>query len=173
MRSDYVLYGIAIIFFILTGAVLAIQTQQQLWIMTTAVLGLLFVGLGYSQKPRPRSISVTETVPTSMMNTSTSSLATAPPHPAPMQETEAVVEPIREPAPESVIEPGAIAPSPGDITQVKGVKTKRAEQLKALGVNSLQDLANASAEDLGKRLDISPKITAKWIEHAKQLVQKS
>ena len=53
MRSDYALYGVAIIFFILTGIVLAYQVElKELWVVTTAVLGLLFVGLGCSQRPK-------------------------------------------------------------------------------------------------------------------------
>lgn len=173
MRSDYILYGIAVIFFILTGTVLAIQiAEQQLWIMTTAVLGFLFIGLGYSQKPRARPSTIVDTVSTPIMTAPTSTLATAPPPQMPQPVAETVVEPIKEPILEQVTHPETLLASM-DITQVKGVKQKRAEQLKSLGINNLQDLANASAEELGKNLQISPKITTKWIEQAKQLAQKS
>lgn len=37
--------------------------------------------------------------------------------------------------------------SPKDLTQVKGIGEKRAEQLKALGINTVADLSAASAEE--------------------------
>ena len=73
-------------------------------------------------------------------------------------------------APEAVVE---IAAPALEVTQVKGVKAKRAEQLKALGISSVEDLANASAKDVGAKLQISPKITEKWIADAKALLEKS
>jgi hypothetical protein len=53
MRSDYALYTVAIIFFILTGIVYVYQAEyREVWIITTAVLGLFFIGLGYTQRPK-------------------------------------------------------------------------------------------------------------------------
>ncbi|MDI6847982.1 MAG: hypothetical protein QMD23_07660, partial [Candidatus Bathyarchaeia archaeon] len=53
MRSDYALYTVAIIFFIITGVVLAYPVEYtELWTVATVVLGLLFIGLGYSQRPK-------------------------------------------------------------------------------------------------------------------------
>ena len=54
------------------------------------------------------------------------------------------------------------------LTSVKGVGEKRAAQLNALGINTVEDLAQVSVEDLAKNLKISPKIAAKLIEAAKQ-----
>jgi hypothetical protein len=59
MRSDYALYAVAVIFFILTVVVAAYSMEQRLWIVTTAVLGLAFIGLGYSQRPRPTGPTTT------------------------------------------------------------------------------------------------------------------
>jgi predicted flap endonuclease-1-like 5' DNA nuclease len=56
-----------------------------------------------------------------------------------------------------------------DLTQVKGIGEKRATQLKTAGINSVNDLANASAKDLVKKLKISPNTASKWIESAKEL----
>jgi predicted flap endonuclease-1-like 5' DNA nuclease len=56
--------------------------------------------------------------------------------------------------------------------KVKGIGEKRAEQLKALGISSAEDLAKASVEDLATKLKVSPKFTGKWIENSKQLVKK-
>jgi Mn-dependent DtxR family transcriptional regulator len=38
--------------------------------------------------------------------------------------------------------------------------------------NNVDDLAKASVEDLAKSLKVSPKIVAKWVASAKQLLRK-
>jgi predicted flap endonuclease-1-like 5' DNA nuclease len=172
MRSDYILYGLAVIFFIITAAVLTYQVEQQsLWIVTTAVLGLLFIGLGYSQKPKSAIAPHMDPVSSPIMTTPIQTLAEAPP-PQPT----VAPEPSSEPSQLQVAKPEVpsmpAAPTIA-ITQVKGVKEKRAEQLRELGINTIQELADASPEKIGKSLQLSPKITAKWVEHAKQLTEKS
>jgi len=145
MRSDYALYTVAIIFFILTGIVLAYQVEsKELWIVTTAVLGLLFVGLGYSQRPK---ITRVESLPTP-----------APTTPITITKEETATEATSTVAP---------------LTEVKGIGEKRAEQLKGLGINTIEDLAKASAKELASELKISPKITEKWIGNAEKLAEKS
>jgi predicted flap endonuclease-1-like 5' DNA nuclease len=146
MRSDYALYTVAIIFFILTGIILAYQTElKELWTVTTVVLALLFIGLGYSQRPKTRAMAIE-----------------APPVPtAPTAVTEEKTETIMK-----------AAPSVTALTEVKGIGERRAEQLKAIKITSMEDLAKASAKDLATRLKISPKITRKWIRNAKKLVEK-
>jgi len=152
MRSDYALYTVAIIFFIITGVVLAYQVEfKELWVVTTAVLGLLFLGLGYSQRAKPQ--------------------VKAEPTPAPASTpqptvTEVIVE-------EKPVTSAEVTPPKLELTQVKGIKEKRAGQLKALGINSVEDLARASAEDLAAKLKISPKIVGRWIEDARKLLEKS
>jgi predicted flap endonuclease-1-like 5' DNA nuclease len=152
MRSDYALYTVAIIFFIITGIVLAYQVEfKELWVVTTAVLGLLFVGLGYSQRAKPQVKAVEP----------------APPAPTPQPTvTQVVVE-------EKPVTSAEVAPLKLELTQVKGIKEKRAGQLKAIGINSVEDLAMASAEDLAAKLKISPKIVERWIEDAQKLLRKS
>ncbi|MGB9960088.1 MAG: DUF4332 domain-containing protein [Candidatus Bathyarchaeales archaeon] len=160
MRSDYALYTVAVIFFILTGITLVYQVElKELWIISTVVLGLFFAGLGYSQRPKAQ----VETVTTE-----------APPPPAPSQpavqesvtaETQAVQEAVEQPAP--------TVTTVRALTEVKGIGEKRAEQLKAIGVNSVEQLAEASADDLAAKLKVSPKITKVWIENAKKLTEKS
>jgi predicted flap endonuclease-1-like 5' DNA nuclease len=147
MRSDYAFYAIAIILFILTGIMLAYPPEpRELWIVTTAVLGLLFIGLGYSQRPKAKTKSTASETP--------------PPTPSPV--TEVVEEKI----------PVETALPKIELTEVKGIGEKRAEQLKTLGISSVEDLAKASVDDLAAKLKISPKITGKWIESAKKLVEK-
>ena len=53
--------------------------------------------------------------------------------------------------------------------QIRGISEKRAEQLKANGINTIEELANASAEDLAAKLNVSPKIVKMWIGSAKKL----
>jgi len=156
MRSDYALYTVAIIFFILTGIVLAYQIElKELWVVTTAILGLLFIGLGYTQKPKPRVITVEapSRVPAPEITT-----------PSP------VTEVMKEEKVETVVE---VAPPKVELTKVKGIGEKRAQQLKALGISSVEHLAKASATDIAEKLKISPKITERWIENAKNLAEKS
>jgi predicted flap endonuclease-1-like 5' DNA nuclease len=155
MRSDYALYVVAIIFFILTTIVLAYQVEfKELWTITTAVLGLLFIGLGYSQRPKAQATAI-EAPP----------LAPTLPTPPLTTTTEVVTEETKE----TVI---TAAPTIVNLTEVKGIGEKRAEQLKALGISSVEELARASAKDLATKLKISAKITEKWIENAKKLTEK-
>jgi predicted flap endonuclease-1-like 5' DNA nuclease len=155
MRSDYALYVVAVIFFILTGIVLAYQIElKELWVVTTAILGLLFVGLGYTQKPKPHVITV----------------EAHPRAPAPEMPTPPPINVVTEEKMETVME---VAPPKAELTKVKGIGEKRVQQLQALGISSVEHLANASAKDLAEKLKISPKITGRWIENAKNLAEKS
>jgi predicted flap endonuclease-1-like 5' DNA nuclease len=169
MRSDYALYLVAIIFFIITAAA-TYAVIHPLWIVTTAVVGLAFIGLGYSQRPKQAATPPTANVP-------------PPPSPTPQQqqqqETPAMLTAPPQPTITDVVKqeevtPIVQAPQPlaSVLTKVKGIGEKRAAQLKASGINSIEDLATASAKDLATKLDISPKITAKWIENAKEIGQK-
>ena len=149
MRSDYALYTVAIIFFIITGIVFAIQmdeTYKSLGIITTAVLGIFFIGLGYTQRPKVETKTITTTIEA--------------PQPTPPT-TQLVQEEI----------PKETAPIRRELTEVKGIGAKRAEQLKALNIVSVEDLAKASAKDLASKLKVSPKIAERWIENAKKLIK--
>jgi predicted flap endonuclease-1-like 5' DNA nuclease len=59
-------------------------------------------------------------------------------------------------------------PFKSDLTLMKGIDERRAVKLKELGINSLDELAWFSADDLTKDRGISPKITKKWIPSAKE-----
>ncbi len=154
MRSDYALYTVAIIFFILTGIVAAINLSypENLSMVATVTLGLLFAGLGYTQRPK----------------TKTATIEAPPPIPQTPTQTQPIT--VKEEKVEPIVE---TAPSVTELTQVKGIGEKRANQLKALGISNVEDLARASADDLAGKLKISPKITGKWIDSAKQLLKKA
>ena len=152
MRTDYVLYVVAVILFIITGIVAVYSVEQTLWIASTAVLGLFFASLGLSQRPKTQSIAV-ETTPATTVT---------------VQPT--VKEELKKEETPTVMETPVVTI---ELTQVKGIKAKRAEQLKALGINNAQDLANATANDLAAKLKIASYFTEQWIENAKKLTGKS
>jgi predicted flap endonuclease-1-like 5' DNA nuclease len=54
------------------------------------------------------------------------------------------------------------------LTEVKGIGEKRAMQLKALGIASVDELSKALAKRITKKLKISPKIVNKWIDNAER-----
>lgn len=152
MRSDYALYTVAIIFFILTGitAGIGLSYPENLSMVATVTLGLLFAGLGYTQRPKPKTTTI------EVPYASQASKLIQP-------------EVVKEEKAETVVETVSLDVG---LTRVKGIGEKRAAQLKALGINTVEDLAKASAEDLAGKLKISPKITGKWIEAAEQLLKK-
>lgn len=153
MRSDYALYAVAVILFILAGITLVHQVEsKELWVISIAVLGLLFIGLGYSQRPKVKAAPRTVTVE------------------APPSSTPAVQEPVAQAVQETAEKPASTLK---ELTEVKGIGEKRAEQLKAIGINTVEDLAKASVNDLAAKLKVSPKIASVWIENAKKLVEGS
>ncbi|MGA3191755.1 MAG: helix-hairpin-helix domain-containing protein [Candidatus Bathyarchaeia archaeon] len=167
MRSDYALYAVAIICFIISGvSAAAYIATQPLWTVTPVVFGFVFIGLGYTLRPK-RAV--------------TTQIAVAPPPPsvvaAPTPKVTEVVEEKKpvETRPEPVVQAEPVVevkPPSAGLLEVKGIGEKRAEQLRTLGVSTVEDLATASAKDLATKLKISPKITGKWIENAKGIVEK-
>ncbi|HYB68637.1 MAG TPA: hypothetical protein VEC97_03745 [Candidatus Acidoferrales bacterium] len=171
MRSDFALYVVGVICFIISGVSAAYTAS--LWILTPVVFGLAFIGVGYTQRPK---------------QTVTRQIAVAPPSPlvvsAPAPKVTEVVEEKKpvEAKPEPVVQATPVvqavpvaevkSPSPG-LLEVKGIKEKRAQQLKAIGINTVEDLSKASAEDLAAKLKIAPYFTGKWIENAKEMLDKS
>ncbi len=183
MRSDYLLYILAAVFFMITAVSLALvmdQMQKSLWVVTTVVLGLFSVGLGYyqRQKPTTEAKSTPAIIPVtfepldahikeahmaeSVEKHAEPALMPVSPSPMPTQ----VIAPIPAMTPPQV---EVTSPLESELMEIKGIGEKRAAQLKALGINSIDDLTKVSAEDLAKDLQISPKITGKWVASAKEL----
>jgi len=156
MRLDYVSYILAAVFFVLAAVSFVIvteQTAQTLAVAITVVLGVFSLGLGCYERPRAeKAFSQSAPVPQALRVTTLE----AP-------EEEKVEEPEVS-VPESTSTP-AIA-----LTQVKGIGEKRAAQLKVIGINSVEELAQASVEDVAVKLKVYPKIVAKWVAAAKELV---
>jgi predicted flap endonuclease-1-like 5' DNA nuclease len=173
MRLDYTLYVLAAVLLIITVvpfvAPIGVETTEtrSVWVVASVVLGLLSIGLGYTQRPRTEAQAcqpaapiaqeaMPETQPATTMETAKEEKPEAPMEKTAMKEAPAV---------------SASAAAMVNLTQVKGIGEKRANQLKALGINSVDDLANASAPAIAKKLKISPKIVKKWIVSAKELVK--
>jgi predicted flap endonuclease-1-like 5' DNA nuclease len=159
MRSDYVLYAVAVILFILTGV--GAYMAESLWIVTTAVLGFAFIGIGYWQKPHEEATA---------QNTPQTTITTMPPPVSMTAPPPLPSAPKAETRPLPVIE---TKPPSAGLLDVKGVKEKRAQQLKTLGINTVEDLAKSSPEDLAAKLKIAPYFTSQWIENAKKIIAKS
>lgn len=167
MRSDYTLYVLAVVFFILTAVSFTMvkdQNEQTIWIGTTVVLGIISIGLGYYERPKAKKVAPQPAVP-------------APQPTMPQTSPETTVEAPKEEKVETAIIMPTPAPSSAptaptlELTRLKGIGEKRAAQLKALGINGVDELAQASAKDLAEKLKISPKIVEKWIAGAKELVK--
>src|SRR4030067_2148951 len=151
MRLDYPMYALAGIFFIVTAVSLVLiteQVQQNVWVVTTVVLGLFSVGLGYTQRPKAKATAA---------QTSASQSKTTidkPLHPIidDAHEAEAfgqenieqtvetqILPQSTSPVPIQVIPPTPVFTPPpvepqadltADLTRVKGIGMKRAAQLK-------------------------------------------
>jgi predicted flap endonuclease-1-like 5' DNA nuclease len=158
MRLDYMLYVLGAILLIITvvpfvTSIVEGTTETSVWVVATVVLGLFSIGVGYTQKPKTAAQSCQ---PVATMET-------------PKEETTEVPmeKPVVKEAP-TVATPATVTM---ELTQVKGIGEKRAKQLKALGINSVDELASTSAKTLAKKLKVSPKIVDKWVESAKELIK--
>ncbi len=150
MRSDYTLYVVAIICFIIAATVYVVDLglTGDIRMVTTgvlAILGIISALAGYLVRPE-------EIIP------------------PPSQPRPAAPKPS---APLPKAKPKLTVTPPIDITDVKGIGPKRAERLRALGIDTAQDLAKSSATLLAANMDVSSKLTNKWIREAEKLVEGS
>jgi len=157
MRSDYALYAVAVICLILASVVFATSyagyrimypPYDTVTVAVLVILGGISAGAGYLTRPEE--------------------IVLAPPaRPPPPKPAAEGITPTTSPAPKT-------APTSRiNITEVRGIGPKRAEQLKALDINTAQDLADTSASALAAKTELSPKITQKWIREAKRLLKKA
>ena len=58
-----------------------------------------------------------------------------------------------------------------ELTGIKGIGSKRAEELKATGVNTISDLATSSPKDLSQKTGISEKVISRWVEQAREIIE--
>jgi predicted flap endonuclease-1-like 5' DNA nuclease len=220
MRSDYILYSLAIVFFVVTAVSLFVVSEEgsrNLYAVSTAVAGLALASAGFLLKPK-KTATTFQAPPATPEPAVAQKQAPAPqpaPQPtvleapspivpkieAPIVEMHEVETPLAQPAPAPVISmgtavtpampvsssaetepqvsappateaPANLAPStPSELTQIRGISAKRAEQMKANGVSSIKDLAGASSADLAVKLQVSEKIVKMWIGSAKKLAK--
>ena len=200
LRLDYALYALAVVFFIIAAAAFHLLGgfQRNLAVVVTVVLGILAIGIGYSQRPKIKAAAPSPAMPeTPMPETATTIQTQQAPEAAkietPMMETpeQQPTQTATEPAPVMQPEPSTETPpmeappmeappvtqtpppeiSSSELLKVKGIGEKRATQLKAIGITSIDELANASATEIASKLQVYPKIVEKWIAGAKVLAK--
>jgi predicted flap endonuclease-1-like 5' DNA nuclease len=81
------------------------------------------------------------------------------PEPAPQ-----LSAPAESPALASVVPVAAVS----ELTTIRGINAKRAEQLSAIGINTIEDLAKISPEDLAAKLGVDPRLAKMWVGTAKK-----
>jgi predicted flap endonuclease-1-like 5' DNA nuclease len=168
MRLDFSLYVLGALLLIITVVPLVITIEgvgpeaRNLWMVATVVLGFLSIGLGYSQRPKTKAQACESAEPLSVEPVSDTPISTEVEKSKEVTVEEAAID---EPMTSTDLV------TVDDLTQVKGIGEKRAAQLKALGINSFTELANASAKNLAKKMKISSKTTKKWINSAKELAK--
>ena len=194
MRFDYPLYGLAVVLFAAATFLYFLHFEYP-YPVTAVILGLLLIGSGFFSRPKVASTpaATPATQPASQGTTAAEAPAAASPpvEPAPVVETpkpapkpEPIVKPAI-PALEPVVAPLAIAappieaalPAPAAATenaktwfrQIRSISASRAEQLKSLGIASIEELASANPEELAVKLNVSAKIVKMWVGSAKKL----
>jgi len=192
MRLDYALYGLAVILFVLTAVNLVYITEpndQIIYSTLTGVVGLLCLGGGYLMRPKanlalkggmtqPAAVEQTAQTETPKIDAQTTEFPkteNTTPSVAPI-DVEPSLESLKPEKPTTVETPPEmqVSTSPqvnSAFSQIRGINQKRAEQLRANGINTLEDLAGASADDLAEKLSISPRIVKMWIGSAKKRVK--
>lgn len=190
MRLDYALYGLAVVLFVLSAiffVLVAEEDGQLVYVVSTAVLGVLAAVSGIAQRPKPptATIAAQESGPPPPEPVPPASVIMPPPEPESAPAPQVVEEPKSQPV-EASTEPPPVtppeettssipmpAPEPvleakSELTLIRGINENRVQQLKANGINTIQDLASASPDDLAAKLDVSPKIVKMWIGSAKK-----
>ncbi len=173
MRLDYTLYILAALLLIVAivpiVAPIGVETTESrsIWVIASVVLGLLSIGLGYSQRPKTEAQACQPSIPTAQKTL----LETQPITTEEESEGEKTEAPIKTSALEKALTQATPIVPKISLTQVKGIGEKRATQLKSLGINNVDDLARVSAKKVAKKLKISPKTVDKWVTSAKELVE--
>jgi predicted flap endonuclease-1-like 5' DNA nuclease len=81
----------------------------------------------------------------------------------------AIPGPVASPALEAIAADASNLKS--NFSQIRGISEKRTEQLNSIGIYTIQQLANASPDDLAAKLNLSPRIVKMWIGTAKKMAK--
>jgi predicted flap endonuclease-1-like 5' DNA nuclease len=163
LRLDIVFYALGIVCFIFTALIIPLFGVTLLpvaFLIVFLLFGLLFMAFGYSTRPRHYRI-IRPSKPPEVK------IKEKPPQPPEITETPTAPPPS---SPEQATLPELSKP-PMELTRIKGIGPKRVRALNALQIVSVEDLAKFSAEELADKLEISSKITAKWVEQAQNLLK--
>ncbi|MCX8150812.1 MAG: hypothetical protein N3D85_04865 [Candidatus Bathyarchaeota archaeon] len=166
MRLDYTFYVLAVVFFSITALSFVLVTEQNgrnLYVMSTAIVGILCGVIGFFMRPKPQT------------KTTSQETSAAPPQEAP-QPTLTVATPAAPSTKTPVVEPQekpsvVTTDAALELTQIRGISKVRADQLRANGIENLKALSEASPEVLAEKLQVSPKIVKMWIGSAKKLIK--
>ncbi len=196
MRLDYPLYGVAIVLFIVSAALFAVDQQNILYAAAPAVLGLLFAVGGYILKPKvppvqpiqPVSTQTAVAVPVQqktdiqpvVVETPKEETPVANPPSEPMPPPEATPEVKMQTTETSVAAEAATtaqvsagstetAIPTSDLRKIRGISENRVSQLKENGILTVADLAKASPADLATKLGVPEKIVKMWVGSAKKM----
>ncbi len=113
--------------------------------------------------PSPEPVPIVET-PQASESAASTPVLTAPQSAPQLSAPEEV--PAISTTPEAAPE---LAPATAsELTQIRGINAKRAEQMKGYGINSIEDLGKANPEDLAAKLEVSPRIVKMWVGSAKK-----
>jgi predicted flap endonuclease-1-like 5' DNA nuclease len=182
----------------ITFAMVAEQDGRTIYAVSTAVVGIVSIAGGIVLRPKApiaqTTVAVPAPEPAAPVQEVASPVVEAPKIETPVTETQPIqvapttvlVAPIAQtaaPPPEVPIVERAIPAPPAieaaapttpteaksEFSRIRGISEKRATELKANGINTIEDLANASPEDLASKLNVSPKIVKMWIGSAKKL----
>lgn len=182
----------------ITFAMVAEQDGRTIYAVSTAVVGIVSIAGGIVLRPKApiaqTTVAVPAPEPAAPVQEVASPVVEAPKIETPVTETQPIqvapttvlVAPIAQtaaPPPEvPIVERAIPAPPPieaaapttpteakSEFSRIRGISEKRATELKANGINTIEDLANASPEDLASKLNVSPKIVKMWIGSAKKL----
>ncbi len=194
MRLDYALYGLAVGLFAVMVTTFVLVTEQDgrvLFGISFAIVGLLSGISGYFLKPKVVAASASR-IATEEPVQKAAEAVEATVNEATKAETPVGKSPVSVPAAievpknvalseeeankksQDIVEAKSEVSAPAaakvamELSQIRGINAKRVEQLKANGINSIEDLAKASSSDLAAKLAVSEKIVKMWIGIAKK-----
>lgn len=171
MRLDYTFYVLAVVLFLAAAFSFIMVTEQNsrnLYVASTAILGIIFATIGFLMKPKPQTSNLPQQITTAPVQEAPQQPSTEPAPSTPLPQASTTESP-EKPVPEKpAVAPADVA---SELTQIRGISKARAEQLKANGIETLKALSEASPEALAEKLQVSPKIVKMWIGSAKKLAK--
>lgn len=201
MRLDYPLYALAVVFFVISAFTFTMVTDtnaRDIYAVLTVIIGLLLAIAGYLLRPKTEAASVypqaqppqepapqTPPQPAAHVEAPVAENPVVEPAkietPLMIEAPKMVTPALEKPAAAEALPPATVKEAPAieaaapsettELTQIRGINAKRAVQLNAIGIKSVEDLAKASASDLAEKLEVSEKIVKMWIGSAKKLVK--